>query len=193
MDLSELVRFVVEGDADNAESFTLEALAQGTPAEDIVNTGLIPGMDIVGEKFTSREYFMPEMLVSARAMKRAMEHLRPLLQRPLLLSFHAHLVLSSRHGQGKTRTRKPGRHAPPGTCRGPQLSPSRPTRRSPSHKPAARPTSRPHAPLARSRHGASTARSRTVRLRLGIQIFNMNIEMVTTDFFPILIFNIYIV
>ena len=79
MDLSELVRFVVEGDADNAESFTLEALAQGIPAGDIVNTGLIPGMDIVGEKFTSREYFMPEMLVSARAMKRAMEHLRPLL------------------------------------------------------------------------------------------------------------------
>ena len=45
----------------------------------IVNQGLVPGMDVVGEKFKNEEYYMPDMLVSARAMKTAMAILRPLL------------------------------------------------------------------------------------------------------------------
>ncbi|MDP7628164.1 MAG: corrinoid protein [SAR202 cluster bacterium] len=79
MDLAELIEYIVNGNADDAEAFTVEALAAGLEPGDIVNNGLIPGMDIVGDKFQNREYFMPEMLVSARAMKRAMVHIKPLL------------------------------------------------------------------------------------------------------------------
>ncbi|MDP6049541.1 MAG: corrinoid protein [SAR202 cluster bacterium] len=79
MDLEKLTKYVVEGKSDDAEAFTIEALSKGMNPKDILNKGLIPGMDIVGDKFQSREYFMPEMLVSAKAMKKAMTHIKPLL------------------------------------------------------------------------------------------------------------------
>ncbi len=71
--------YVVLGKSEEAEAFTLKALSEGMEASDIVNNGLIPGMDIVGDKFENREYYMPEMLVSAKAMKKAMALLKPLL------------------------------------------------------------------------------------------------------------------
>ena len=79
MDLNELKEHVVLGKSEEAEAFTLKALSEGMEASDIVNNGLIPGMDIVGDKFENREYYMPEMLVSAKAMKKAMALLKPLL------------------------------------------------------------------------------------------------------------------
>ena len=79
MDLNVLKQFIVEGKSQEAESFTIEALEKGLEAEDIVNNGLIAGMNIVGDKFETREYFMPEMLVAAKAMKTCMVHLNPLL------------------------------------------------------------------------------------------------------------------
>ena len=79
MDLSEVSRYVVEGMADEAEEWTRRALKEGMEPSVIVNRGLIAGMDVVGEKFQNREFFMPEMLVAARAMKRSMALLKPLL------------------------------------------------------------------------------------------------------------------
>ncbi len=79
MDLSEVSKYVIEGMADEAEEWTKKAIAEGMEPAVIVNEGLIPGMDVVGEKFASLEYFMPEMLVSARAMKKSMALLQPLL------------------------------------------------------------------------------------------------------------------
>ncbi|MDP6402274.1 MAG: corrinoid protein [SAR202 cluster bacterium] len=79
MDLSEVTRYVIEGEAEAAEEWTLKALEEGMDPLVIVNQGLIPGMDVVGEKFQNREYYMPEMLVSARAMKMSMAHIKPLL------------------------------------------------------------------------------------------------------------------
>jgi 5-methyltetrahydrofolate--homocysteine methyltransferase len=79
MDFSELSGHVIEGNASAAEALTRGALAQGIDPLDIVNQGLVPGMDVVGEKFKNEEYYMPDMLVSARAMKTAMALLRPLL------------------------------------------------------------------------------------------------------------------
>jgi 5-methyltetrahydrofolate--homocysteine methyltransferase len=79
MDLSEVSRYVIEGDADAAVEWTRHALEGGIDPLVIVNQGLIPGMDVVGEKFQNREYFMPEMLISARAMKAAMALVKPLL------------------------------------------------------------------------------------------------------------------
>jgi 5-methyltetrahydrofolate--homocysteine methyltransferase len=56
-----------------------QALEEGTPPQSLVKDGLIPGMELVGEKFTKGEYFVPEMLMSAKAMKSGLTRLRPLL------------------------------------------------------------------------------------------------------------------
>lgn len=58
-----------------------EALAEGHPAIDILNKGMIAAMGIVGDKFKSGEVFVPEMLIAARTMKEGVEVLRPLLSR----------------------------------------------------------------------------------------------------------------
>lgn len=79
MDPSEVSRYVIEGDADSAEKWTRQALEKGMDPLVIINHGLIPGMDVVGDRFQNRDYFMPEMLISARAMKAAMALVKPLL------------------------------------------------------------------------------------------------------------------
>ena len=79
MDLAELSDYVINGNAPAAEEWTKKALSEGMAASVIVNQGLIPGMDVVGAKFKSSEYYMPEVLVSARAMKVAMALVKPLL------------------------------------------------------------------------------------------------------------------
>ena len=56
-----------------------EALAQGISVQDIINQGLTNGMDIVGKKFETKEYFIPDMLASAEAVGAAMEKLEPYL------------------------------------------------------------------------------------------------------------------
>ena len=58
---------------------TEQALAEGTDPLKLVNECMIPAMDEVGRKFESSEYFVPELLISARAMKAALELIRPLL------------------------------------------------------------------------------------------------------------------
>ena len=79
MDLAELTQNVIEGNAPGAGALTGEALEAGMDPLDIVQKWLVPGMDIVGEKFKNEEYYMPDMLLSARAMKTAMALIRPLL------------------------------------------------------------------------------------------------------------------
>jgi len=56
-----------------------EALKAKIPPSKILSDGLVAGMDIVGEKFRRDELFMPEVLISARAMQAAMDVLRPKL------------------------------------------------------------------------------------------------------------------
>lgn len=70
---------VIEGDAKRSKEITAEALARGVEPLTLVNHFMIPAMDIVGRKFETNEYFVPELLLSARAMKAAMELIRPLL------------------------------------------------------------------------------------------------------------------
>ena len=53
------------------------ALAQGISVRDIINKGLTAGMEIVGQKFDAKEYFIPDMLASAEAVGAAMEVLEP--------------------------------------------------------------------------------------------------------------------
>ena len=56
-----------------------EALAEGNAPIDILNKGMIDAMAIVGEKFKKNEIFVPEMLIAAKAMKKGVEVLKPLL------------------------------------------------------------------------------------------------------------------
>ncbi len=58
---------------------TEKALAQGISPKDIIKGGLTEGMDIVGQKFEAKEYYIPDMLASAEAVGVAMETLEPLL------------------------------------------------------------------------------------------------------------------
>ena len=77
--LEELAQFVIEGNARKAIAATDEALAQGLPVADIINKGLIAGMQVVGQKFKCNEFYIPEVLIAARAMKQSMEKVKPLI------------------------------------------------------------------------------------------------------------------
>ncbi len=79
MELQDLNDYIIEGNVKAAEEWTKGALSQGMAPIVIVNQGLIPGMDVVGAKFKSFEYYLPELLVSAKAMKTAMALVKPLL------------------------------------------------------------------------------------------------------------------
>jgi 5-methyltetrahydrofolate--homocysteine methyltransferase len=71
---------VVEGDNAGVQQHVKEALEDGKGASSILNDALIPAMAEVGRLFEEGEYFVPEMLISARAMKGAMAALKPHLQ-----------------------------------------------------------------------------------------------------------------
>ncbi|HEX2998861.1 MAG TPA: corrinoid protein [Armatimonadota bacterium] len=77
--LENLAQYVIEGNAQKAKATTEEALAQGISAADIINQGLVAGMQVVGQKFKCNEYYIPEVLIAARAMKMSMEKVKPLI------------------------------------------------------------------------------------------------------------------
>ncbi|KAA3611214.1 MAG: cobalamin-binding protein [Calditrichaeota bacterium] len=62
---------------DGASELTLKAIEQKIDPQLILNNGLMPGMKKIGERFAKGEVFIPNMLIAARAMNEAMEHLRP--------------------------------------------------------------------------------------------------------------------
>lgn len=72
---------IVEGDNGAIQQRVQEALSDGTSAASIFSKSLIPGMSEVGRLFEEGEYFVPEMLISARAMKTAMVLLSPILSK----------------------------------------------------------------------------------------------------------------
>jgi 5-methyltetrahydrofolate--homocysteine methyltransferase len=78
-DTDELQEAVIKGDAKAAAAATQAALAAGVTPLSIVTEHLVPAMDEVGRRFECQDYFVPEMLLSARAMKASMEIVRPLL------------------------------------------------------------------------------------------------------------------
>jgi 5-methyltetrahydrofolate--homocysteine methyltransferase len=77
--LENLAQYVIDGNAQKAKETTDEALAQKVPVADIINKGLVAGMQVVGQKFKCNEFYIPEVLIAARAMKQSMEKLRPLI------------------------------------------------------------------------------------------------------------------
>ena len=78
-ELKQLHDAVLNGDAKTARVVTEKALADGVEPLKMVQDYMMPAMAEVGRRFESNEYFVPELLLSARAMKAALELLRPLL------------------------------------------------------------------------------------------------------------------
>jgi corrinoid protein of di/trimethylamine methyltransferase len=78
-DLEQLKEALIVGDWKTAAAATQAALAAGVAPLTIVTGHLMPAMDEVGRRFECEEYFVPEMLLSARAMKASMDIVRPLL------------------------------------------------------------------------------------------------------------------
>jgi len=77
--MKQISEAVIKGMDEEIRKLTKEALEAGRTAKEILDEGLLPGMDYVGVRFEKGEMFIPEVLLSARAMKASMEILRPLL------------------------------------------------------------------------------------------------------------------
>jgi corrinoid protein of di/trimethylamine methyltransferase len=75
--LTQITSSLVECRPDLTATLTQEALEANVEPLVIINQGLVPGMEIVGEKFQSGEYFLPQMVIAANAMRDAMELLEP--------------------------------------------------------------------------------------------------------------------
>ncbi|MEA3337343.1 MAG: uroporphyrinogen decarboxylase family protein [Chloroflexota bacterium] len=70
---------VIDGDEHSVSELTREALAEGMGAEEVLYDALLPALEEVGELFEKGEYFVPEMLTGAKAMKSGLNVLRPIL------------------------------------------------------------------------------------------------------------------
>lgn len=78
-DFNAMTECLVNCDPDKLTNLVNEALAKDVPANDILNKGLIAGMDIVGENMENGDMFIPEVLMAAKAMGSCVEILKPLL------------------------------------------------------------------------------------------------------------------
>lgn len=78
-DLQVITETLITGDGDKLQELVQGALDTGIPANEILQKGLIVGMDIVGEKMETGEMFIPEVLMAAQAMSISVEILKPLL------------------------------------------------------------------------------------------------------------------
>lgn len=77
--LLQLEQSVIDGKQKVAVALTEQLLNQGVSPAEILSDGLVSGMEEVGERFKCGDYFVPEMVISARAMKSAMQLIRPKL------------------------------------------------------------------------------------------------------------------
>ena len=77
--LNEISSWLQQGRAPKVKACVQQALDEGISAEQILNEGLLDGMNIIGQKFKNNEVFVPEVLIAARAMSKGTEVLRPYL------------------------------------------------------------------------------------------------------------------
>jgi len=75
--IGQIKQHVIDGDAPGTLTTVKQAMSEGVAVEKILNDGLIAAMAHVGQLFECGEYYVPEMLVSARAMKGGLDLLRP--------------------------------------------------------------------------------------------------------------------
>jgi 5-methyltetrahydrofolate--homocysteine methyltransferase len=77
--LQQISTAVIEGNLDDIKDLTDDALDEGLSAQEILDNGLMAGMDYVGVEFKAGNMFVPEVLRSARTMQQSMDILKPLL------------------------------------------------------------------------------------------------------------------
>ena len=77
---------------DGADELAKQALDNGIAPSDILSEAMVPAMDRVGQKFSERKIFVPQMLMSARAMKAAMSHLKPFFQSGAVKTMGAFII-----------------------------------------------------------------------------------------------------
>lgn len=97
--LEKLSNSVIEGDPDAATALTKEALQTGLDPMTIINQGLVSGMNVVGDRFASGEYFLPNLVIAGSAMQQAMQLLEPeLKQRQQVRTSFGKVVIGTVHG-----------------------------------------------------------------------------------------------
>lgn len=79
MDLHEISVQLQAGKAKIVKGLVQQAIDEGVPAQEILEKGLLDGMNVIGEKFKNNEIFVPEVLIAARAMNQGVALLKPLL------------------------------------------------------------------------------------------------------------------
>ena len=79
MDLHEISVQLQAGKAKIVKALVQPAIDEGVPAQEILEKGLLDGMNVIGEKFKNNEVFVPEVLIAARAMNQGVALLKPLL------------------------------------------------------------------------------------------------------------------
>ena len=79
--LDEMAQAVIDGDGEQVTALVRKALSDGTAPQKIINDGLIAGMNIVGERFKNGEFFIPEVMMSARSMHNGLAIVKPLLSK----------------------------------------------------------------------------------------------------------------
>jgi 5-methyltetrahydrofolate--homocysteine methyltransferase len=77
--LTALSTAIIQGHKDEIDELTAKAIDAGLSPQEVLDKGLMPGMDYVGVEFRAGNMFVPEVLRSARAMQTSMDRLRPLL------------------------------------------------------------------------------------------------------------------
>jgi 5-methyltetrahydrofolate--homocysteine methyltransferase len=79
--LEQISNAVIEGRVKEIPDITSKALASGLSAKDILDEGLMPGMDVIGAEFKRGDKFLPEVLLSAHTMQASLDILKPLLEK----------------------------------------------------------------------------------------------------------------
>lgn len=77
--LAQLAELVATGKWKQVSAKTNEALSEGTPAQDILKDGLMAGLNVTGERFKKNDCYIPEVLLSSKAMNEGMKMIEPLL------------------------------------------------------------------------------------------------------------------
>ena len=97
-DYPRIARALILGDRETVGRMTREGLERGLDPKQIIFKGLIPGMDVVGEKFRRNEYYVPQVLLSARAMYAGLDLLKPLLTAAATNQYLGTVVIGTAQG-----------------------------------------------------------------------------------------------
>jgi len=79
VELKQVAENLIQGKAPQVKELVQKAVDEGQNVSEILNEGLLAGMTVVGKKFKANEFYVPEVLIAARAMKQGMSILRPIL------------------------------------------------------------------------------------------------------------------